>query len=128
MKLLVTGAAGFIGFHTAKALLDRGDAVIGLDNLNDYYDVRLKEDRLDQLRNRNRFHFVRADLADHASLQAVFEQHRPERVINLAAQAGVRYSIESPRAYADSNLTGFLNILESCRQHEVQHLVYASSS
>ncbi len=128
MKILVTGAAGFIGFHTARALLDRGDRVVGLDNLNDYYDVSLKEARLAKLEGRNGFSFVRADLADRAAIEELFAQEKFDRVIHLAAQAGVRYSIENPRAYVDSNLVGFINILEGCRQTRVGHLVFASSS
>jgi UDP-glucuronate 4-epimerase len=128
MKLLVTGAAGFIGFHTAKMLLDRGDEVIGLDNLNSYYDVALKEARLAQLTPRNGFQFVRADLEDWPAIEKLFAEHKPQRVIHLAAQAGVRYSLTNPHAYIDSNIVGFLNILEGCRHHGVVHLVYASSS
>ena len=128
MKVLLTGAAGFIGFHVARALLDRGDEVIGLDNLNDYYDVSLKQARLAELTNSKQFTFVRANLEDNAIMAGVFQSFKPQRVINLAAQAGVRYSIENPRAYIDSNIVGFLNILEGCRHHGVEHLVYASSS
>lgn len=128
MKILVTGTAGFIGSSLAHALLDRGDEVIGIDNLNDYYEVSLKEARLDRLTPRPGFTDVRLSLEDHAGLQAVFETHRPQRVVNLAAQAGVRYSIEHPRAYIDANLVGFCNILEACRHFDVEHLVYASSS
>jgi UDP-glucuronate 4-epimerase len=128
MKILVTGVAGFIGSQTAKALLARGDEVIGVDNLNDYYDVNLKLARLALMQGRNNFHFVKADLAERADIERVFVEHRPDRVINLAAQAGVRYAMENPRAYVDSNLVGFLNILEGCRHHGVEHLVYASSS
>ncbi len=127
-KLLVTGAAGFIGFHTSRRLLDRGDDVVGLDNLNDYYDVRLKHDRLAQLNGQEGFSFVKADLADREALEQLFREHRPEVVIHLAAQAGVRYSLENPQAYVDSNLVGFTNILEGCRHHDVRHLAYASSS
>jgi len=127
-QILVTGAAGFIGFHLAQRLLVRGDAVVGLDNLNPYYDVKLKQDRLDILQAKEGFRFVRADLNDGASLEGLFEQNRFDVVVNLAAQAGVRYSIENPRAYLDSNLAGFLNILEGCRHHQVKHLVFASSS
>jgi UDP-glucuronate 4-epimerase len=127
-KFLVTGAAGFIGFHVSRQLLDRGDEVVGLDNLNDYYDVRLKHDRLAQLQGQTRFRFVKADLADREALQRVFAGDRPEVVIHLAAQAGVRYSLENPHAYVDSNLVGFMNILEGCRHHGVRHLAYASSS
>ena len=128
MKILVTGAAGFIGFHTARALLDRGDEVVGLDNLNPYYDVKLKEARLAELAPRNRFSFVEADLADKPAIDAVFAGHRPERVIHLAAQAGVRHSITHPDSYIQSNLVGFANILEACRHASVDHLVFASSS
>jgi len=128
MKVLVTGAAGFIGFHTARALLDRGDEIVGLDNLTPYYDVKLKEARLAELAPRNRFTFVKADLADKAAIDALFAAHRPERVIHLAAQAGVRYSIDHPEAYVQSNMVGFLNILEACRHSGVEHLVFASSS
>ncbi len=128
MKVLVTGAAGFIGFHTAKTLLDRGDHVVGLDNLNDYYDVTLKEARLAQLEGRNGFSFAKIDLADQKGMEELFRVEKFDRVINLAAQAGVRYSIENPQAYVDSNLIGFVNILEGCRHNDVQHLVYASSS
>ena len=127
-KLLVTGAAGFIGFHVSRRLLDRGDEVVGLDNLNDYYDVRLKQDRLAQLQGQPRFRFVKADLADREAMQQLFAAERLEVVIHLAAQAGVRYSLENPHAYVDSNLVGFMNILEGCRHHGVGHLVYASSS
>lgn len=124
----MTGAAGFIGFHVARALLARGDQVVGLDNLNDYYDVSLKHDRLAQLQALPGFVFVRADLAERAQLEAVFNDHHIRRVVHLAAQAGVRYSITNPHDYGASNLVGFLNILESCRQHKIEHLVYASSS
>jgi UDP-glucuronate 4-epimerase len=128
MKILVTGGAGFIGFFVSKALLDRGDEVVAIDNLNDYYDPALKEARIAQLTERNGFHFVRADLADRSAVESLFSQEKPQRVINLAAQAGVRYSLQNPHAYADSNLTGFLNILEGCRHTGVEHLVFASSS
>jgi UDP-glucuronate 4-epimerase len=128
MKVLVTGVAGFIGSQTARALLARGDEVIGVDNLNDYYDVNLKLARLALMEGKNNFHFVKADLAERSDIERVFVEHRPDRVINLAAQAGVRYAMENPRAYVDSNLVGFLNILEGCRHHGVEHLVYASSS
>src|SRR5688500_17423296 len=123
MKILVTGAAGFIGFHTARALLDRGDEVVGLDNLNPYYDVTLKRARLALLAARNRFSFVEADVADQAAVDRLFTEHRPERVIHLAAQAGVRHSLTHPRDYVSSNLDGFLNILEACRRNKVEHLV-----
>jgi UDP-glucuronate 4-epimerase len=128
MKILVTGAAGFIGFNTARALLDRGDHVVGLDNLNDYYDVTLKKARLAQLEGRNGFSFTKIDLADQKAMADLFAAEKFDRVINLAAQAGVRYSIENPQAYVDSNLIGFVNILEGCRHNDVEHLVYASSS
>lgn len=125
---LVTGAAGFIGYHVAAALLDRGDEVVGLDDLNPYYDVSLKEARLARLSGRPGFSFVRAALQDRAAMEAVFADGRFDRVIHLAAQAGVRYSLTHPQAYAESNLVGFQNVLECCRRAEVPHLVYASSS
>jgi UDP-glucuronate 4-epimerase len=128
MKVLVTGVAGFIGSQTAAALMARGDEVVGVDNLNAYYDVNLKLARLARLEGRNNFHFVKGDLADRSAIEGVFAEFRPQRVINLAAQAGVRYALQNPHAYADSNLIGFLNILEGCRHHGVEHLVYASSS
>ena len=128
MKFLVTGAAGFIGFHTAKALLERGDEVIALDNLNPYYDVRLKEARLDQLQGRKGFSFHKLDLVDRKGMEELFAVTRPRRVIHLAAQAGVRYSLENPHAYVDSNVVGTLNVLEGCRHTGVEHLVFASSS
>jgi UDP-glucuronate 4-epimerase len=128
MKFLLTGAAGFIGFHTARALLDRGDEVIGVDNLNPYYDVSLKRARLALLEPRNRFAFTQADVADRKAMERLFAEHRPERVIHLAAQAGVRHSLTHPQDYVQSNVVGFLNILEACRHHGVEHLVYASSS
>ncbi len=127
-KILVTGAAGFIGFHLAKVLLDRGDEVVGLDSLNDYYDVSLKQARLAQIEGRNNFRFVKIDLADREGMEALFRDEKFDRVVNLAAQAGVRYSLKNPHAYVDSNLVGFVNILEGCRHNGVQHLVYASSS
>ena len=126
--ILVTGAAGFIGFFLSQRLLQAGLEVVGLDNMNDYYDPALKQARLKRLHQNAGFRFVEADLADADAIQRVFEDHRPAHVCHLAAQAGVRYSIDNPRAYADSNLTGFLNILEGCRHGEVAHLVYASSS
>jgi UDP-glucuronate 4-epimerase len=127
-KILVTGAAGFIGFHLAKVLLDRGDEVVGLDNLNDYYDVSLKQARLEQIASHPNFRFVKIDLADRDGMSELFREEKFDRVVNLAAQAGVRYSLKNPHAYVDSNLVGFVNILEGCRHNGVQHLVYASSS
>jgi len=126
--IFVTGAAGFIGFHVSKRLLERGEDVVGIDNLNDYYDPALKHARLEILRKFERFEFVRADIADRAAMEALFAQHKPQRVVHLAAQAGVRYSLTNPHVYTESNITGFLNILEGCRHHGVEHLVYASSS
>jgi UDP-glucuronate 4-epimerase len=128
MKVLVTGAAGFIGFHVARRLLERGDAVLGLDNLNPYYDVSLKEARLERLRPMRGFEFVRADLADQAAIARVFEGGRFDAIVHLAAQAGVRYSIDHPHAYVDANISGFLNILEGARDAGTGHLVYASTS
>ena len=128
MRVLVTGAAGFIGYHTAKALLARGDEVIGLDNLNTYYDVRLKEARLGQLQSTPGFSFHKLDLADRAGVERLFGEARPQRVIHLAAQAGVRYGMENPHAYVDANIVGTLHVLEGCRYHGVEHLVFASSS
>jgi UDP-glucuronate 4-epimerase len=128
MKILVTGAAGFIGFHLAAKLLARGDEVVGLDNLNDYYDVSLKQARLDRLHPHTGFSFVRADLADDGAIGAVFDAPKFDAIVNLAAQAGVRYSIENPRAYVDANVKGFLNILEGARRQNTRHLVYASTS
>ncbi len=128
MKIMVTGTAGFIANHLALRLLERGDEVIGIDNLNDYYDVNLKKDRLKRLADYEGFTDVRLDLADRAGMEAAFKQYQPQKVVNLAAQAGVRYSIENPHAYIDSNIVGFINILEGCRHHGVEHLVYASSS
>ncbi|HEX3577166.1 MAG TPA: NAD-dependent epimerase [Thermoanaerobaculia bacterium] len=126
--MFVTGAAGFIGFHVSKRLLERGDDVVGIDNLNDYYDPALKHARLDILRKFERFEFVRADIADRDAMGELFARHKPARVVHLAAQAGVRYSLTNPHAYTESNITGFLNILEGCRHNGVEHLVYASSS
>ena len=128
MTLLVTGAAGFIGFHVAKALLERGDAVVGLDNLNDYYDPALKRSRLDVLQTLPGFSFEKIDIADRGAMEALFQRTKPERVIHLAAQAGVRYSLQNPHAYVEANLAGFMNVLEGCRQTGVRHLTYASSS
>lgn len=128
MKVLVTGAAGFIGFNLSLRLLGRGDQVVGFDNVNDYYQVSLKEDRLKILQKNAAFSFVRADLSDQTALEKVFSENTFDRVIHLAAQAGVRYSISNPRVYIDSNLVGFTNILECCRHSKVAHLVYASSS
>jgi UDP-glucuronate 4-epimerase len=127
-KILVTGAAGFIGFHVSRALLHRGDQVIGLDNLNDYYSVSLKQDRLAQLNGQPGFQFSQLELSDQEEMASLFATEKFDKVINLAAQAGVRYSLENPRAYIDSNLVGFLNVLEGCRHNQVEHLVYASSS
>ena len=128
MKILVTGAAGFIGMHVARSLLNRGDEVIGIDNLNDYYDVQLKLDRLNLIEDYSNFTFIELDIADREATQTLFEAHGFERVFNSAAQAGVRYSLQNPHAYVDSNLVGFANILEGCRHTDVEHLVYASSS
>ena len=127
-KILVTGAAGFIGYHTSERLLARGDEVVGLDNLNDYYDPTLKAARLARLTGTPGFTFVRMDLGDRAGIEQLFATQRFDKVINLAAQAGVRYSLTNPHTYIDSNLVGFLHILEGCRHHGVQHLTYASSS
>jgi UDP-glucuronate 4-epimerase len=128
MKLLLTGAAGFIGFHTSQILLARGDEVVGLDNLNDYYDVSLKQARLEILRKFPNFRFVKMDVADREGMAGLFKEEKFQRVIHLAAQAGVRYSIQNPLAYIDSNVVGFANILEGCRHNGVEHLVYASTS
>jgi UDP-glucuronate 4-epimerase len=128
MKILVTGAAGFIGFHLSKRLLDQSYEIIGIDNLNDYYDPGLKHSRLEILKKYDKFRFEKVDLKDKESVDKIFETHNPTYVVNLAAQAGVRYSIENPYAYVDSNLVGFMNILEACRHYPVKHLLYASSS
>jgi len=128
MKILVTGAAGFIGMHTSQVLLARGDEVVGIDNLNDYYDPSLKEARLARLAPHADFRFVKLDVADRAGMEQLFAAEKFDRVIHLAAQAGVRYSLQNPHAYVDSNLVGFMNILEGCRHNAVEHLVYASSS
>lgn len=128
MKIMVTGTAGFIGNQLALRLLDRGDEVIGIDNLNDYYDVNLKISRLARIKDHSAFTDIRLDIADRAGMEAAFRKHQPQKVINLAAQAGVRYSLQNPHAYIDSNIVGFINILEGCRQQQVEHLVYASSS
>lgn len=128
MKVLLTGAAGFIGMHASLKLLARGDSVIGVDNLNDYYDVELKKARLARLQIFDNFTFVKQDIIDPNEISALFAREKPQRVVHLAAQAGVRYSLENPKAYIDSNVHGFLNILEGCRYNAVEHLVYASSS
>jgi len=127
-KILVTGAAGFIGAEVCLRLLERGDQVVGLDNLNDYYEVSLKEARLARFSGHSSFRFVKENLEERASIEALFEEEKFDQVVNLAAQAGVRYSLENPHAYIDSNIVGFMNILEGCRQHQIKHLVYASSS
>src|SRR5512141_2014134 len=139
MRILLTGAAGFIGFHLARRLLGRGDSVVGVDNLNGYYDVKLKEARLGRLRALERFEFVHADIADRAAMEAVFAgvdsrlrgndgTSRFDAIVNLAAQAGVRHSLEDPYAYVQSNIVGFLHILEGARRHGTGHLVFASTS
>ncbi|QHA89251.1 NAD-dependent epimerase [Serratia rhizosphaerae] len=128
MKFLVTGAAGFIGYHVAERLLTAGHQVVGIDNLNDYYDVSLKVARLDLLAGKPAFQFIKLDLADREGIAALFAEHQFQRVIHLGAQAGVRYSLDNPMAYADSNLIGHLNVLEGCRHNKVEHLLYASSS
>lgn len=128
MKILVTGAAGFIGFHVAQRLLARGDEVVGLDNVNDYYEVTLKQARLAQLLGMKNFRFHKAELADRVAIDTIFSEGSFDRVVHLAAQAGVRYSIDHPHVYVDSNVTGFLHVLEGCRHHGVKHLVYASTS
>jgi UDP-glucuronate 4-epimerase len=128
LKILVTGVAGFIGSMQAIRLLERGDEVIGIDNLNDYYDVNLKLARLARLQNYSNYKFIKLDIADREAMSGLFTKEKPQRVVHLAAQAGVRYSISNPHAYIDSNIVGFMNILEGCRHHNVEHLVYASSS
>ena len=128
MKILITGSAGFIGFHLAKKLLDESYEVIGIDNLNDYYDPELKLSRLNILEKYDKFKFYKIDIVSRIELFDVFENHHPTHIVNLAAQAGVRYSLENPYAYLDSNLIGFLNVLEACRRYQIKHLIYASSS
>lgn len=128
MNFLVTGAAGFIGFHVSQRLLAAGHQVVGIDNLNDYYDISLKQSRLDLIKSSSSFKFIKLDLADREAMASLFQQHTFQRVIHLGAQAGVRYSIDNPDAYADANLIGHLNILEGCRHHKIEHLLYASSS
>lgn len=128
MRVLITGTAGFIGSTLAHLLLNRGDEVIGIDNVNDYYDVNLKLARLERLKAHDRFTEVRCSLEDKDAVDRAFAEHKPQRVVNLAAQAGVRYSLENPRAYIDANIVGFLNIIENCRHNQVEHLVYASTS
>ncbi len=128
MKILVTGTAGFIGSHVALKLLERGDEVVGIDNLNDYYDVSLKQARLARFSGHPGYTHIHADLADRAAIEAAFATHKPQRVINLAAQAGVRYAAQNPHVYVSSNVTGFLHILEGCRHHGVEHVVFASTS
>ena len=128
MKILVTGVAGFIGMHSAKKLLDEGHEIIGIDNLNDYYDVSLKEDRLQTLKDYKNFRFLKLDIKDQKDLLNLFKKESPQRVLHLAAQAGVRYSIQNPYVYIDSNIQGFINILEGCRATKTEHLVFASSS
>lgn len=128
MMILITGAAGFIGFHLSQKLLDKGHTVIGIDNLNDYYDVKLKEDRLAILKKHVNFKFNKISLEDRAAVNKVFENYKPNCAINLAAQAGVRYSLQNPHAYVDANIVGFVNLLEACRHNQVEHLIFASSS
>ena len=128
MKVLVTGTAGFIGSHLAMRLLDRGDHVVGFDNMSDYYDVNLKKARLARFKDHPNYTHIEADLADRAAVEAAFAAHKPQRVVNLAAQAGVRYAAENPHVYVSSNVTGFLHVLEGCRHHGVEHLVFASTS
>ena len=127
-KILITGAAGFIGFHVSRRFLESGNSIVGVDNLNDYYDVSLKKARLALLEKKAGFRFVKANIADRERMSALFKEEAPEIVVHLAAQAGVRYSLVNPHAYADSNLTGFINILEGCRHQKITHLVFASSS
>lgn len=127
-KILVTGVAGFIGFHLCKRLIERGDEVIGIDNINDYYDIKLKFDRLRQIEGCKNFQFIRIDIADREGVSKLFSEKEFDIVVNLAAQAGVRYSLKNPYAYIDSNISGFLNILEGCRHTKIKHLVFASSS
>ena len=128
MRVLVTGTAGFIGSHVARSLLDRGDEVVGIDNLNDYYDVQLKKDRLARLTGAENYQHLTDALEDPAAIERAFVLSKPDRVVHLAAQPGVRYSLKNPHAYIQSNVSGFLNILEGCRHHGVEHLVYASTS
>ena len=127
-KYFITGAAGFIGFHLSKKLMEEGAEVIGIDNLNDYYDVRLKGARLDILNKFDKFTFIKGSIADKKLVFDIFKEYKPDIVVNLAAQAGVRYSITNPDAYIESNIVGFFNILEACRHNPVEHLLYASSS
>ena len=128
MKILVTGTAGFIGSHLAIRLLERGDEVIGIDNINDYYDTELKHARLNRVKAFNNFTDLRINIEDRTAVEDAFKQYKPQRVVNLAAQPGVRYSLINPHAYVDTNIVGFVNLLEACRHHEIEHLVYASSS
>ncbi len=127
-KILITGSAGFVGYHLSKTLIQSGHNIVGVDNMNDYYDIALKEDRLKQLSSNKNFDFRKVDLKEKQLIDQLFESEKFDYVINLAAQAGVRYSIENPYAYIDSNIVGFMNILEACRNHPVKHLLYASSS
>ncbi|MEN6318307.1 MAG: NAD-dependent epimerase [Syntrophaceae bacterium] len=127
-KILVTGVAGFIGFHLSKRLLNEGYSILGIDNLNNYYDVQLKKDRLKQLKQFANFEFALMDISNRQSMEMLFAEHRFDRVVNLAAQVGIRYSLKDPNSYIESNVTGFMNILEGCRQSQVEHLIYASSS